>query len=451
MKNLKHSLILAVLAVLALSCRQILSPPAIDTAGEDTGRVVLTVSAVKNDPARTILPAETPVFSRYELVFSRSSYSDITITNAPAVTGAGVSQELDAGTWTATVSAYRTFTPTGGSSTEYLAARGSESVTVTAGQVTPVTVSVEPVMDATVKGIFTYTVKFPAGKSGELTIGGDTYYLNNSPETASVEVDPGYHDLTISLTNAAWTLGAVASEKVHIYSGLESRAEYEFTNADFVQTIPLAGTVTLGGGASFTAGTIGVYSDSAYSSLINTAAIPAGGTAWRISVPASYAGYTLYFKLDAFSSDGNIYTAAGDTGGAVTEAGLNNVSLIASTVTPTALGHNTWTAGAEISSSGEVDWYTFTATSAAAYYVQWDDGYNSAGGKTLSAYVSAYHADGTPVFTNATNGYSNPRSVSVGANETVYIRVEGQWGTGTYALRYYNPAGLPPQTAPSYI
>ena len=71
--------------------------------------------------------------------------------------------------------------------------------------------------------------------------------------------------------------------------------------------------------------------------------------------------------------------------------------------------------------------------------MQWDDGYNNAGNKTLVASVSAYHADGTPVFTNAANGYSYPLFVSVSANETVYIRVEGQdgWTTGTYAVKYY--------------
>jgi hypothetical protein len=40
---------------------------------------------------------------------------------------------LAPGTWTAEVNAYRKFTPTGGSETEYLAARGSAPVTVEAG------------------------------------------------------------------------------------------------------------------------------------------------------------------------------------------------------------------------------------------------------------------------------------------------------------------------------
>ena len=131
----------AAFAVLAASCGQPFDPPP-EGIGQGAGRVILTVSA--GDAGRTILPRDTPVFSRYELVFSRSGDTDIKISDTTSITGAGVSQELAAGTWTSAVSAYRRFTPTGGSETEYLATRGSASVTVTAGQSTAVTVSIAP-------------------------------------------------------------------------------------------------------------------------------------------------------------------------------------------------------------------------------------------------------------------------------------------------------------------
>ena len=462
MKKRIHSFILAAvaaLAALAVSCMQLLDPPsAVSAAGP--GRVVLTVSTGAAGSARTILPTETPEFSRYDLVFDNSA-GTVTVTDTSAIAGDGVSQELDAGDWTATVRAYRRFTPTGGGETEYLAARGSASIAVTGGQITPVTVYIAPVpvTDTGVKGILTYTVSFPPYISGDsisgtLTIGAASYPLSNG-ETASVELDPGYYDLVVSLSAAAGTRTAGASEKAHIYSGLESKAVYTFTGADFIQTVPLAGTVTLDGGATLSGGTIGVYDAS--HELITTVAIPAGGTSWALGVPTSHVGSTLSFKLDAFGSDGNIYTAAGTTAGAVTEAGERNVTLAVERVIPVSLSYNTWADG-DIGVAGELDWYAFTATNAAAYSLQWDDRANYQGDKTVYLSISAYRGDGTPVFTNYMGGYTSPRSVSASAGETIYVRVEGSdmFGdqsdrTGTYAIRYYDPAAVPPQTAPSYV
>jgi hypothetical protein len=130
---------------------------------------------------------------------------------------------------------------------------------------------------------------------------------------------------------------------------------------------------------------------------------------------------------------------------------MKNITLgSVSQVTPEFLTLNAWTDG-DISASGEVDWYTFTAAAAGTYYLQWDDAHNSGGDKTLYGEVSAYRSDGTPVFTGETHGFSAPRAVTVSAGETVYVRVEGSGGIGTYAVRYYNPAASPPLTYPSYI
>jgi hypothetical protein len=109
---------------------------------------------------------------------------------------------------------------------EYLAAQGSAQVTVSAGQVATVTVILEPVTTGE-KGIFTYTVTFPYVAKATGTLGDYSVDLI-SGEKVSVEVEPGYYDLTITFRDNAGTLIAGASEKVHIYSGLESVAEYTF-------------------------------------------------------------------------------------------------------------------------------------------------------------------------------------------------------------------------------
>jgi hypothetical protein len=440
---------LAVLAVLG-ACAQIVAPRILP--GGNTGQVHLTLSTGPEGAARTILPTETPDFSRYELDFTQGG-TTVPVSDPSDLAGAGIIQELETGTWIATVKAYRRFTPSGGSDTEYLAARGSADVTVAAGQLAAVTVPLTPISitDTAVKGIFTYTVSYPYDVStATLTLSGGTTITKTltSEETVSLEVDPGYYDLTISLTN--WNnITAGASEKVHIYSGLESAAVYAFTDADFARTLRLEGTVTLPGGASISAGTIGVYSDSSYNYGIHTAAIPAGGTAWATNVPTGYyLGNIFYFKLDVFGSDGNMYTATGDTGSAVTATGMKGITLgPASQVTPTSLSYNDWTEGDL--AKGQVDWYTVTVGTAGTYSLQWDNIVYGTNTYSAYAWVSAYRADGSPIFTEGADGYTTPRSLTLSAGETVYVMVTH--GTGTYAIQYYNPSALPPQATPSNV
>ena len=346
---------IAAAAALAVSCTNPMNPPPTDG---DTGQVVLRVSTGEAGSARTILPAEPLSFSRYELAFAKEGADTVQVADTSSIAGNGVTQELAAGTWTAAVNAYRMFTPTGGTATEYLAAQGSASVTVSAGQVASVTVPIAPVPIAgsAVKGIFTYTVNFPEGASGTLSIENQTVSLEQdltSGQTVSRELDPGYYDLVISLTNGDGK-SAGAAQKAHIYSGLESKAVYTFIAEDF--DIP------------------GIFSDALNGTLL-----------------------TL----------------------------------------------NEWTDGS-ITTAGQAHWYKITASSAASYYLQWNDSSNGAGDKTAYTLVSAYQSNGTPLFTNYLDGYDTPQSVNLSAGETIYVRVAlySGYSTGTYAIRYYGLRGV---------
>jgi hypothetical protein len=283
---------LAVFAALGASCAQTLDPPVF---GNPAGRVTLTIST--GTAARTVLSTGVPSFSRYELVFSGDDFEDISIPNASGIASEGVSQELEAGDWIATVRAYQRFTLTDGVEKEYLVAQGSsEPFTVNAGQVTPVLVYLAPVpvgADAPV-GIFTYTVTFPGGVTGGLDPGSAySAELLSSGVEVSVEIASGYYDLSICLTKgtggSTTDLIAWALEKVHIYSGLESRIEFVFMEADFTETLYLAGTLSLPEGIDWEA--ITVYSSEDYTGPIGTP-IPATAS-WIIGVPASYTGSTL--------------------------------------------------------------------------------------------------------------------------------------------------------------
>jgi hypothetical protein len=124
------------------------------------------------------------------------------------------------------------------------------------------------------EGIFSYQIRYPKGvndgtdKSGTLTlrpIDGGTDIIKDLPMTAgsnsdtvleakTIAVPPGYYDMFITLKQKKPSAPATpvysiagAYSAVHIYAGMETKAEYSFTYAaDFVDTVNLAGTVKLG-------------------------------------------------------------------------------------------------------------------------------------------------------------------------------------------------------------
>jgi hypothetical protein len=113
-------------------------------------------------------------------------------------------------------------------------------------------------------------------------------------------------------------------------------------------------------------------------------------------------------------------------------------SIFIAPSTTVALTASTWKEAA-ISISGEVDWYQFTAASGTTYYVEWDDSYNGSGSYDGDIRVSAWKADGTPIFTNVDAGYGESyRKTISGYTGTVYLKVVEYNSSyiGTYAIKY---------------
>jgi hypothetical protein len=218
--------------------------------------------------------------------------------------------ELIAGTWKVEVYGYTNFNLPN-TDTHHLAAYGTNSITVANGGgdaagLVNVTVTITPIPvdglpsgasdepnwwgtgaydawetapDTTSlindKGIFTYNLIFPTSVTDATlklvpvvvpaTTATTALTLTSTPALAngawaSISVDPGYYDMFITLkkptphgetqgnaTNPAlYTIAGVYSA-VHIYAGMETLAEYTFTEAaDFFDTVNLAGTVMLG-------------------------------------------------------------------------------------------------------------------------------------------------------------------------------------------------------------
>jgi hypothetical protein len=352
-------------AALALACEQITEPPSgteapaasgrkLPAISGGMGRVIISAStgsaALEESAApaesadstesgvlpgitRTILPTEPQAFSSYKVVFSRTGYTDIIIDNAQGMNGAGLSRELEAGLWTVTVSAYRTF-PSG--SVAYEAARGSKYFTVTAGQTMAVPVDIGPVPEAAGQGLFTYTVTFPQGASGWLTFENEDPVPLVSGVKVSVEKGPGYYDLSVSISKG--TLHAGLMEKVHIYAGLESKAEFEFEEEDFASKVYLAGTVILSDGATIASVTIRVYKE-AYTTEIGTAHTnligtePSSSSSWIVGVPVSDVGAPLYSLAAVIDTEGKPYVGTWASGGPVEEAGTRGIGITANAIT----------------------------------------------------------------------------------------------------------------------
>ncbi|MDR2501034.1 MAG: collagen-like protein [Treponema sp.] len=106
---------------------------------------------------------------------------------------------------------------------------------------------------------------------------------------------------------------------------------------------------------------------------------------------------------------------------------------------PVALTAASWQDG-ELK-AGSVHWYSFSALSFITYPIQWNDAGNGDNTKDAKVKVSAYKADGTSLFTDQTNGYTTPKTIT-GYTGTVYLRVESILSAvgGTYAIKYNDPA-----------
>jgi hypothetical protein len=354
------SAVVAALAAISLSCAQP-DGSALDGGLGDKGSIVLTAStglAATDGSAgsvqRTILPTEEPEFSRYEVVFSKVDDEGEPITGEDAATfevtdetdptltpslkeGSYFYDNLPAGTWTVTVTAYLEYPSLGLGNTEYKAAYGvSAPVDVTAGPTTPVTVNINPVPvedEGVSDGIFTYKVSFPEDASGSLILkqADDVEFSDPYLEpgvTKHQEIPPGYYDLTISLTKGELSVGLW--DKVHVYSGLESKAVFEFTDANFAETVYLAGTLeTLPEGVTLSEGEITVYSDDGYTAVVPVVRknVKENGE-WTAGISVgNIPDGTLYIELKATGEDGKIYIGKGNTGAAVTKPGKQDIEL----------------------------------------------------------------------------------------------------------------------------
>jgi uncharacterized repeat protein (TIGR02543 family) len=256
------------------------------------------------------LDPNTPDYTDDDIVFGDEAGEDTS-----ALGSEGLSFDLADGLWNVTVEAWRQY-----NGEEYKAAWGTASLTVTASGQNTVQITLNPsgIADADgAKGVFAWNLTLPDDADitafclGEPGAAGEAVpHTVTERETAgSLEKAAGMYGLKIELTRTSTGETAGIYETVHIYPGLVTEANYNFSAWNFAEQVLVAGTLsfTRAGPAGETVSYIvQAYSDEGCSSAIAGASAAIGSAAasgteafvLRISAAryAALASKTVYLK-----------------------------------------------------------------------------------------------------------------------------------------------------------
>ena len=171
------------------------------------------------------------------------------------------------------------------------------------------------------------------------------------------------------------------------------------------------------------------------SSIMNT--LTGSGTSWTLSITKVTAGM-IKVKIDKpgiESEEKTVTVHKNNAQGSDKEKAIK-------------LSGRDWEYGSI--AAGEAKWYKFDADAETDYLVQWKDKNSKPASEEYMAWikVTAYESDGTTIISTINGadsyGFTDPKPVSE-VTGTVYLKVEpyGASFAGTYAVRFYEPAGMP--------
>jgi len=225
MKNLKQKIILCACVIMTGFIAACSNPYMEHAGGDKAGNGNLLIS-IAGGNGRTILPI-IDGFSRYELEIAKNGTNIGVPQDLSGITGSGVNISLPAGEYTVTVKAYRG---------DLLAAQGNKTVTVKAGSNTAIAIELKPFIGAE-KGFFNYNITLPPEavtaalnlKSKDGSFDQTFDLIANSASSAPIELPAGYYEMIISLAKSDDKTGDY--HVVHIYSGMETGAVLDLSNA----------------------------------------------------------------------------------------------------------------------------------------------------------------------------------------------------------------------------
>jgi hypothetical protein len=239
----QYALLFSVCCIALLGC---LNPSSEKLFVKDAGKGLVTVQIGGSE--RTLLPSAN--FTRYALIFTAPTKETISLYSTNAVRAV----ELEPENWLVTAKGFVTI-----NGTEYEAASGGKAVVVTAGAEIAVSVPIAGNNDADgPDGFFAYDIRLQLDKESLSkatlvlsTLAEDSDYeekidlTDDAVEQGFLTLAPGFYLLNIRLEKAAQYVGR--TETVHIYSNLETRAEYTFRSSDFTSgnSTPAEGDVLI--------------------------------------------------------------------------------------------------------------------------------------------------------------------------------------------------------------
>jgi spore coat protein CotH len=270
-----------------------------------TGLVSIHISG-GNAGQRSLLPQAAP-FSRYTLNFISEGKEPVAISS----TDSAVNVELESGSWEVIVEGYVTI-----EGAFYPAARGTKTITVAVGQSSNESIAITA-DTAGEEGKLSYDIRLSIDTetlskallileslNGEYKT--EINLKENGAEKGTLIIKPGFYLLTVQLENNYQAAGK--TEVVHIYTNMETKAEYTFTSGDFTRVIPISGAAAIAGesGKAY----LFVYGDAKYEDLISRTEVDLSGGTWKTVIPAVYG--RVYFRLSVEDEGGEtVFRAAG--------------------------------------------------------------------------------------------------------------------------------------------
>ncbi|WP_010259963.1 beta strand repeat-containing protein [Treponema primitia] len=304
-----------------------------DSIPPGKGRVIVKIGNSSNASIRTLMPLDIPVFSKYELDFTAAGqvpFSETVSSSAgiARLTGSGFPVDLAPAVWSLTLTA---FVSNGGA---YLrAAQNTITLDVIDGALTLQTITVDPIpITQGGDGLFHWNLAVSGvSYTGTLTVakeGGSAVLSKNFPAdnlTGTAAVPAGYYVMILELTNDA-NKTARRVEVVHIYPGLTTNGDFNFSAGDFVTQKYLEGTLSL---SDFSSGAVSALTVRAYSSgfteLLDTTTTAAAGT-WKMKVPVTH--NDVDFLAIITTTDSKTYTLIAGAA-SVGDAGQSGITLSA--------------------------------------------------------------------------------------------------------------------------
>jgi hypothetical protein len=200
--------------------------------------------AISLENARTALPSGT--FDKYKLHFDYDGEEEYNHAVVEWATGS-LTVDLEPGNWTIRADAYVG---------DILSGTGSETETIVAGTVTPVTILLGINSGEGIKGTLIFKASYPSEDENHGYGTQKLVVTNPDGETVAqhdisngiegpLELPAGIYYAQVNIENTIQGTGVIRTGVAHIYGGRDSRLEFDITAEEFSVLVPLTVTAKL--------------------------------------------------------------------------------------------------------------------------------------------------------------------------------------------------------------